>query len=797
MGRNRRTAGAQGIRKKKSKQTLVKVAERRERKQEKIEASILARQGVRKNALVGIASTKHQVLHCDETSPLPLYHQKDVGAEERSIARKVKKRQSVYNNLLVCLKRDAVLWNEEPNREMQLKTSEEQSTAAHHHESQSQTKNQPQKVRTRCQDLVEETTEKRAADVRKLSAERISTENYAAAVRESQQFASGVVPQHIEPKAKVIGTFGGLGRVSASVPSGHFEVLSQRFLNGFEDVDDVSLGLRPSLYNKWKTMVAAEFPSMKDVKLARLHRACIAVIREYRDIFISGKHSKCDDDFLRRLYTAHCLSHILRCRNRSNRNDVKLRQATGEEREKDQGFCKARVLMLLPMKNVAYEVVRSLQALAVGADEAESDVSQIENKDRFEAEFAPDPSEVEESDKDFIEDKEDSLTSKKRRKPSDHRRTFRGNIDDDFKLGIAFTKKSMKLYNDFYSSDLIIASPLGLRRLLAEKASGKDIKAKLEKKKKEEAVEWRSKIGKDSGKSKIEVANSDFLSSIEICVIDGLHIFSMQNWETLLQTVSMTNQMPSSTRDTDFSRIRDWCLDGLMRNFRQTILLSEYRKAEFLSLFRELVNHSGKVQVIQAARVHGTMADVLVDARQTFFKLHDVESPLQAIDTRFDFFFDKAFPQLRSLLNSRSLIVIPTYFDYVRVRNRLVAMAKDDLTIRFTSMCEYSKPNEISRARSRLFDGSVSMVLITERFHYYWRHWIRGANTLVWYALPENAIFYPELLNMTAEATESGQAVHSIALYNTYDSFRLERIVGTSRMKKMVSRHSRSVYLFR
>ena len=51
-------------------------------------------------------------------------------------------------------------------------------------------------------------------------------------------------------------------------------------------------------------------------------------------------------------------------------------------------------------------------------------------------------------------------------KPDDYMATFAGNIDDNFKLGISLTKKSVKLYSDFYSSDIIIASPLGLRMII-------------------------------------------------------------------------------------------------------------------------------------------------------------------------------------------------------------------------------------------------------------------------------------------------------------------------------------------
>jgi U3 small nucleolar RNA-associated protein 25 len=93
-------------------------------------------------------------------------------------------------------------------------------------------------------------------------------------------------------------------------------------------------------------------------------------------------------------------------------------------------------------------------------------------------------------------------------------------------LGIRITRGQIKLFADPMQSDIIVASPVGLATKLAEDAAAAADA--------DEARGGGKKGGKGpaAGSSRSSSSGAaDFLSSIEVCVMERADVMLMQNWQ--------------------------------------------------------------------------------------------------------------------------------------------------------------------------------------------------------------------------------------------------------------------------
>lgn len=420
---------------------------------------------------------------------------------------------------------------------------------------------------------------------------------------------------------------------------------------------------------------------------------------------------------------------------------------------RDQGFTRPKVLILLPFRSSAYDWVNKLIRYTASSHSASQKVGHPKGIERFEREYT-----LPKGTMDKLETEEAAL-----KYTEEHRMIFAGNVDDEFKLGIQLDSKmdQLKLYSDFFQSDWIIGSPVGLRKLIEKEG------------------------------------DADFLSSIEITIADQMDVMLMQNWDHVEFIFDQLNQIPSKPRDTDFSRVKPWYLDQQAKHLRQTILLSSLTSPEQTSLFRRLTNQAGKsIHFFQQSNHQtlrsssgGVLWKIRKGLQQTWWKFGYDDDEQQEEGMRLKCFKEQI---LRPLLGSAMvkeglggiMIFVPDYFQFVKLEEYMRSLEE----VKFVGISEYSTPSEIMGARSAFFNQHVSFLILTERFHFYHRYKLRGAKEMIFYGPPIHADYYVEFCDEYPfiGKDDGEEDVKVKVLFSDLDGGRIERIVGLEWARKMV-----------
>ena len=506
----------------------------------------------------------------------------------------------------------------------------------------------------------------------------------------------------------------------------------------------------------------------------------------------------------------HAMTHIHRTRNRVSKNNEKLakkvkagQEISIDDTPRDQGFARPTVLFLSPMRNVCGRAIMRFLKLcpnAHGRADAVNKLERLEND--FLAGYSSDETSSDEDASDEEDDEElkrrkmkmqkkiNKVTKKKKKYkthvPLEYKELFRGNQDDHFRLGVKITKAAVRPFVDFFGADIVFASPLGIVTAMND-----------------------------------DISAADFLSAIELVIVDRCDVVAMQNWEHLETVLEKCNQLPKDAKDVDVNRCHEFHLNGAAASARQTIFLSQFETAEIKATFNGALcaNVEGKFR-LRATKEKGVLGLVAspddprnlrknesatlpnLISRQEFELVRVSKKNIQdADDIRFRHFAKVVLPRIRENPDQGQLIFCATYFEFVRVRNLLV-----DREVSFAINSEYTDIAEAARARTLFADGRKRCLLLSERAYFYQRRNIRGVNSVFFYSLPENPQFYAEVCSFMKNPSPTrnhhsntknqfrgggrGAGVSgnktAHALFTRLDALKIERVCGTKRGKKMI-----------
>ena len=407
---------------------------------------------------------------------------------------------------------------------------------------------------------------------------------------------------------------------------------------------------------------------------------------------------------------------------------------------KDQGFTSPKVLILVPYKIHAKIIMEQLVKL-------------------------------------FSNDNWKGITNKK--KFMDEYSEF-DSMDDCFRLGIqiSFFENKMKLYTPFDESDIIIASPLGLK--LAKPS--------------------------DNDKSFKNSKVYDFLSSIEIFLMDFSEVFIYQNLEHLNEILSFLNKQPKNNQNiVDINRIKENYANNYGEYLRQNIIISQFKCIDIDVAINDICkNINGKILLEgpyenqinliknEFAEKYNMLNSSNYEIRYEFKILRDFKGE-EDFQEKFNYFTKNLWQNLYESFEKHTIIFVSSTFDYMILKSFFKKKSK--------SVCFISEDTDKRDwQRNRLFfeQGKYKFLLYDERAHVYKKINLKFAKNIFFYSLPEDPKIFNEMIhlidpvnynqnlekyNYESKQNEIQKYGSVIALVTPVEKYNLEKILGEEAKK--------------
>ncbi|KMZ93343.1 hypothetical protein PVMG_00789 [Plasmodium vivax Mauritania I] len=557
-------------------------------------------------------------------------------------------------------------------------------------------------------------------------------------------------------------------------------------------------------------------------------------VNSYVDVLYSNQHLL-NSHFVRLLNCVHLLTHLKKRRKRKKYIKKKIEKLEKEQQvEKDnvqvkeelcdESFAKPKILILCGFRHIAKEYTDLIIHMLTP--------SEVKNKNRFDDEYDVTAEEKKGIREVFL----------KKRKPIDYINMYRGNNDDCFRLGIKLLddEKKIQLYSPFYESDILICSPLGLDVIIKESHGEAEEKVGLESEDSSDRDGWgdeekgTSDRGKKSNrtkennskkkkneKKKKKLYEYDFLSSIEILIIDQADIILMQNILTLKNVLNFVNKPLLKWGSANINRIPKYVINGYVKNYRQTIITASILDTTFISLIQAAANYRGFVKLFmkggdaEGERENGQLGNekdgkrggsgqllnaddpsrpcktILLSVRNHFHTnqyFRKIECPhiLQIEESIIQFFATNVIDILTNI--KQLLIFLPTYIEYLRIHEIL---KKNDIS--FKGVNEYTNEKKIGKIQKLFKLGRINILLVTGRLVFYERCTFRGANHVIFFSPPKFLFMYYEMIKNLAPSSNSS----SICYYTKYHTYELERIVGQKLAMQLMREKPGKITLFK
>lgn len=411
----------------------------------------------------------------------------------------------------------------------------------------------------------------------------------------------------------------------------------------------------------------------------------------------------------RKIAARHVVNHIYK--------DLAVKRGRTDRTKADSSFTPTTVIVLCPQRLQAYQFITEL--LNCLPETVDGVPFEVENFDRLAPEYS-------------IEDIPNYL----RAKPKDWLDIFAGNTDQNFKMGIRLWNHKIALFQEMAKSQLVIASPLALHQHRAKEAA-------------------------------------DFLSSVEVLVMDTMDALFMQVWDRLYDIIKGMNKKPSSVDLCDWSRVRKYCLQENHGKMRQNISYGSVLTPEIYGMFASFENKAGSVVV----RPLSYPPIVVPGFNNSFVKIAAAKHD-DIGDAMWRCFKDKLFPLIKQWRGTAEEHAKRTVIYYVSTARFWQARHELELyDVNFLELSDDSLEGDDKRMKKAFKQDPNAVLLMTERYFFHRRINLGPVGRVVFMEPPTFPQFVGDLCG-------SGDA---IVYFTDFDQMSLERIAGSNNAEHVLN----------
>ena len=308
----------------------------------------------------------------------------------------------------------------------------------------------------------------------------------------------------------------------------------------------------------------------------------------------------------------------------------------------------------------------------------------------------------------------------------------------------------------------------------------------------------------------------DFLSSIEILLIDFSEIFIYQNLEHLNEILSFVNKIPKNNQNLNsILRIKDLFSNNLSKFLRQTICISHFKTMDIDNILIEYCNENINGRIIIKPDYENQIEKIKYELNEKYqnlnFKDYEIRFEFKMLfdlknenyyDEKFNYFTKNIWINLYESFEKHTIIFVSSTFDYLRLKSFFKQKSK--------AVCFIDENTDKKDwQRNRLFfeQGKYKFLLYNERGHFFKKINLKFAKNIFFYSLPEDPKIFYEMIELIdpvkykenlikygydSEQNEVQSYGSVISIVSIIDKYNMEKILG--KLGKKIMKEKKEYY---